>query len=159
MEEEVSGGSNNNCCFCCRCGTKLPFSPRCVAHVALEWSLFQAETFSLDQCASSWGFINSDRFKVNNKRERKRHKCMNRFPVLTNHHVAAVLWLFDIIRLSIGYRRFRPARGACLQQRQTRSVCLMNGKPDGLCCRLRWSGNLLNCSRQSASSHAGNGDS
>lgn len=66
MEEEVSGGFNN-CCFCCRCGTKLPFSPRCMAHVGLEWSLFQAETFSLDHCASSWDYINSCVFKVNTK--------------------------------------------------------------------------------------------
>lgn len=29
-----------------------------------------------------------------------------------------------------GYRRFRAAGRACLQQRQTRSVCLMNGQPD-----------------------------
>lgn len=75
-------------------------------------------------------------FEVNKKRVRETevHESVSGIR-LTNRSVAALNMQYH--STVSDYRRFGAAGGACLRQRQTRSVCLMNGKPDGLCCRLR----------------------
>lgn len=75
-------------------------------------------------------------FEVNKKRVRETevHESVSGIR-LTNRSVAALNIQYH--STVSDYRRFGAAGGACLRQRQTRSVCLMNGKPDGLCCRLR----------------------